>query len=103
MSLIVSSCGIFGNMARAFSTFVCQQCGYESVGWMGKCPNCGEWNTLVETIVSTAKSEKVKSKNGVQKSETINLNEIKTSQTRRISTKISELDRVLGGGLVPGQ
>ena len=90
-------------MARAFSTFVCQQCGYESVGWMGKCPNCGEWNTLVETIVSTAKSEKVKSKNGVQKSETINLNEIKTSQTRRISTKISELDRVLGGGLVPGQ
>lgn len=88
------------------SKYVCQQCGYESVGWMGKCPNCGEWNTLVETVVSTnSKSQTRNSKQGSKSSNSkpIKLNEIKQAQTKRISTKISELDRVLGGGLVPGQ
>lgn len=86
------------------SKYVCQQCGYESTGWMGKCPECGTWNSLVETVTSTGKGQSVKGKNrtsgGVKP---VKLSEIKSSATKRISTKISELDRVLGGGLVPGQ
>ena len=71
---------------------------------MGKCPECGTWNSLVETVVSTqGKSEKVKSKSGASGAKPIKLSEIKNTATQRISTKISELDRVLGGGLVPGQ
>lgn len=87
------------------SKYICQQCGYESTGWLGKCPECGTWNSLVETVVSTqGKSEKVKGKSGEHRtSKPIKLSEIKQIQTARISTKISELDRVLGGGLVPGQ
>lgn len=87
------------------SKYVCQQCGYESTGWLGKCPECGTWNSLVETVVETStKSEARKSKQtSNSKSQIIKLSEIKSSATKRISTKISELDRVLGGGLVPGQ
>jgi DNA repair protein RadA/Sms len=87
------------------SKYVCQQCGYESTGWLGKCPECGTWNSLVETVVST--SSKSQSRNSKQtsnsKSQVVKLSEIKQTATKRISTKISELDRVLGGGLVPGQ
>ncbi len=87
------------------SKYVCQQCGYESTGWMGKCPECGEWNTLVETVVSTSsKSQSSRSKQTSNpKSQIQKLSDIKQTATERISTKISELDRVLGGGLVPGQ
>lgn len=86
------------------SKYVCQQCGYESAGWLGRCPNCGEWNTLVETVVSVGKGQEVKSKRELGFSgKPIQLSDIKTSSIKRISTNISELDRVLGGGLVPGQ
>ena len=86
------------------SKYICQQCGYESTGWLGKCPECGTWNSLVETVVSTqGKSEKLKVKSGGQETKIIKLSDIKQTATKRISTKISELDRVLGGGLVPGQ
>lgn len=85
------------------SKYVCQQCGYESSGWLGKCPECGTWNSLVETVVETGtKSQKTSSKQ-ISNSKTVKLSEIKSSATKRISTKISELDRVLGGGLVQGQ
>lgn len=87
------------------SKYVCQQCGYESTGWLGKCPNCGEWNTLVETVIETnSKSEARDSKQARNPNIKIQkLSDIKQTATKRISTKISELDRVLGGGLVPGQ
>lgn len=87
------------------SKYVCQQCGYESTGWLGKCPECGTWNSLVETVVSTSsKSETRNSKQSRNSNAQIQkLSEIKNTATKRISTKISELDRVLGGGLVPGQ
>jgi DNA repair protein RadA/Sms len=86
------------------SKYVCQQCGYESTGWMGKCPECGTWNSLVETVTSTGKGQSVKGKSRASGGEkTVKLSEIKSIDTKRISTKISELDRVLGGGLVPGQ
>ena len=86
------------------SKYVCQQCGYESTGWLGRCPNCGEWNTLVETVVSIGKKKETKGGNRTAVvSKPIKLSEIKSASIRRVSTKISELDRVLGGGLVPGQ
>ncbi len=85
------------------TAYVCQQCGYSQVGWSGKCPNCGEWNSLVETLVEKDSSGK-KQKGGINtSSKLIKLTEISAKSTQRISTNISELDRVLGGGLVPGQ
>ncbi len=88
------------------SIFVCQQCGTEYSKWMGKCTSCNSWNSLVESIRVTGKSKSQRtnkkqttnSNNQIQK-----LTDIKASQMQRISTGISELDRVLGGGLVNGQ
>src|SRR3989344_3843531 len=86
----------------AGSLFVCQQCGNEFAKWFGKCPSCGEWNSLVETAVLTKiKKQRSKSKNEIRKPQS--LTSIKIGKSSRISTKISELDRVLGGGIVPGQ
>lgn len=87
------------------SKYICQQCNYESTGWMGKCPDCGTWNSLVETVVqSSLKSGKQnQSLRKLSGATPVNLSDIKTSVTTRTSTRISELDRVLGGGLVSGQ
>ena len=91
-------------MAKVHSQYVCQQCGYSQVGWAGKCPNCESWGSLVETVVSKDSKASQKStfgKGSVTK--IIPLSSISSKKIQRISTKISELDRVLGGGLVPGQ
>lgn len=85
------------------TVYVCQQCGYSQVGWSGKCPNCGEWNSLVETLVEKASGGKKQNGGINNSSKLIKLTEISAKSTQRISTNISELDRVLGGGLVPGQ
>lgn len=86
------------------SKYVCQQCGYETTGYLGKCPECGTWNSLVETVISTGKSHGANAKRKTSvASKSVKLSDIKTSSVKRISTNISELDRVLGGGLVPGQ
>ncbi len=89
------------------STYVCQQCGYSQVGWAGKCPECGTWNSLVETVVQSESKGKSKNKNSSSvnrvASSPIKLSEVSELSTQRISTKISELDRVLGGGIVAGQ
>lgn len=93
-------------MSKSSSKFICQQCGYESVRWLGKCPNCNNWNTLVETVITTnskSQSSRLSKNASASQSKIQKLSDIKTSATRRISTKIGELDRVLGGGLVPGQ
>lgn len=82
------------------SQYVCQQCGYSQVGWAGKCPNCGTWGSLVETIVE--KDSKTTSKRKEFK-KPIPLNSISSAKIQRVQTNISELDRALGGGLVPGQ
>ena len=89
-------------MAKAHSQYVCQQCGYAQVGWAGKCPNCGSWGSLVETVTSEPRSGKNKTTR-LSAAKPVNLSSISSSKTARISTRISELDRVLGGGLVPGQ
>lgn len=86
-------------MARQTVLFVCQSCGAESPRWMGKCPNCGEWNTLQEESAAPAPAGH---RPWVQRSEPQPLPEIADSAQARFSSGIAELDRVLGGGLVPG-
>ncbi len=86
-------------MAKIRTKFVCQNCAYESPKWMGRCPGCGEWNTLVEEI-EESKTVATRSARSVSKPQP--LSEVKMGQYARIDTRIGEFNRVLGGGLVPG-
>ena len=81
--------------------FYCQNCGYESGKWMGQCPGCHQWNTFVEEKISTAKSLPA-AKQGRGEQKPVSLEEISLEEGGRIKTNIGELDRVLGGGIVPG-
>ena len=90
-------------MAKTKTAFFCSNCGNESPKWLGKCPACGEWNTYVEEVVS--KSPAVKATyNGEPAAKTRPqlLREIETSEEPRMDMRNQELNRVLGGGLVPG-
>ena len=83
--------------------YFCQECGYESSKWMGQCPGCRAWNTLVEEAVSTSKKTAVSGSGGVSsRTEPVKLKDIRLSEDERRMTRIGELDRVLGGGIVPG-
>ncbi|MTK10976.1 MAG: DNA repair protein RadA [Clostridiaceae bacterium] len=86
-------------MAKNKTTFVCQECGYESPKWLGKCPNCSTWNSLVEEIKSVNNLAFNPLKSG---SVPKNIASIKSSEYERFDTGITELNRVLGGGLVRG-
>jgi DNA repair protein RadA/Sms len=92
-------------MSKIKKAFFCSNCGYESAKWIGKCPACSEWNTFIEEIIDKG-SEKEENWNGYHSekrvAKTIALNEIVTKEERRINTNDSELNRVLGGGIVPG-
>lgn len=81
------------------SVFFCQNCGHEENKWLGQCPMCKEWNTFVEEAVSVTKSSTVKLS---KEAEIVSLKDIETNNEDRILTRIKELDRVLGGGIVPG-
>ena len=88
-------------MAKIRTKYVCQECGYETSKWLGKCPECTKWNTFVEEI------EQKNSKKEVfiidkSSSRPMNINSIETKEEERFSTEIAELDRVLGGGIVKG-
>ncbi|TAM93991.1 MAG: DNA repair protein RadA [Chitinophagaceae bacterium] len=91
-------------MSKTKSAFFCQNCGYESTKWLGKCPSCGEWNTFVEEVLETAKSTSKDSWKTTTKgsSKTISLGEVESGEQKRLLTKDAELNRVLGGGIVPG-
>jgi DNA repair protein RadA/Sms len=86
--------------AKVKTVYVCQSCGSQSPRWMGKCPDCGQWNTLVEERVEKPKD--IGSAKRGHGSEPLALNEIKTGDEDRFVTRIGELDRVLGGGIVTG-
>lgn len=88
-------------MAKEKIVYYCQSCGTESSKWMGQCPNCKEWNTFVEEVISAKKGNKSISRQEIQ-SKVTKLKDIETANEERITTKIAELDRVLGGGIVPG-
>jgi DNA repair protein RadA/Sms len=86
-------------VAKTTIRYICQNCGAESLRWMGKCANCGEWNTLVEETVTKQEQHK---RTWVKRSTPLRLAEISTEDQPRFSTGSGELDRVIGGGLVPG-
>ena len=86
-------------MAKSKTLYHCQQCGGHSSKWQGQCPHCFEWNCLEEQAVQTSTS-RFKSLN--KKSNLININEVEINEIFRHPTNNGELDRVLGGGLVPG-
>lgn len=88
--------------SKMATVFFCQNCGYESSKWMGQCPGCKEWNSMVEEkVVSKAKSTggSIRKNEGAKPS---NLSEVSIQEEERMTTHMGELDRVLGGGIVPG-
>lgn len=93
-------------MSKVKTAFFCQHCGYESVKWVGQCPSCHQWNSFVEELV-----QKESGKTGKEWKEyneekrngrTVSLKEISSSEEKRLVTADTELNRVLGGGIVPG-
>ncbi|MBM7580740.1 DNA repair protein RadA [Jeotgalibacillus terrae] len=91
-------------MAKKKSKFMCTSCGYESAKWMGKCPGCGEFNTMVEEVTVTGKQPRksfTHTPEGSQ-SKATPLIKVETQEETRVLTKMQELNRVLGGGVVPG-
>lgn len=91
---------------KTATVFFCQQCGYESSKWMGQCPGCKEWNTFVEETVqkgAVSKGLRANEEGSLRRqAEPSRLSDISTQESERFSTKLKELDRVLGGGIVPG-
>lgn len=83
--------------------YVCQECGYTSPKWLGKCPSCAQWNTLTEELeLPKSKYDTVSSQSSNTSSVPKKLSQIKTGEEKRFKTYSKELDRVLGGGIVPG-
>lgn len=93
-------------MSKIKKAFFCQQCGYESVKWLGQCPSCNQWNTFVEELIqkeSTKAQHEWKDYSGeTRKNKIISIQDIKSKEEKRLITPDTELNRVLGGGIVPG-
>ncbi len=92
-------------MAKAKSVYVCSQCGYETPKWMGKCPGCGNWNCLEETVKAApapAVSSRVNVSLNAAVPDLVNVRSIDETDEIRFRTGLEELDRVLGGGIVKG-
>jgi DNA repair protein RadA/Sms len=93
-------------MSKVKKAFFCQNCGYESVKWVGQCPSCGQWNTFVEELIQKETTNNNNDWKDYQEekrtNKTISLSEIKSSEEKRLLTADPELNRVLGGGIVPG-
>ncbi|MBL7129156.1 MAG: DNA repair protein RadA [Ignavibacteria bacterium] len=89
--------------SKVKTKYVCQNCGYSTLRWTGRCPDCDEWNTLVEEIISTDKRAYSKSTSLLKESADLkSISDITRSNSTRFKTGITELDRVLGGGVVEG-
>jgi len=93
-------------MSKVKSAFFCSNCGYESAKWLGKCPSCGSWNTFVQEVIHKETSQKENNWKNFHEDKkeikTIALHEVTIPEQRRIITPDAELNRVLGGGIVPG-
>jgi DNA repair protein RadA/Sms len=93
-------------MSKVKTAFFCQNCGYESAKWTGKCPACGEWNTFAEELlhkdIVKAADHNWKEYAGGVSEKTVLLSEVKSGEEKRLHTPDLELNRVLGGGIVPG-
>lgn len=92
-------------MPRLKTLYVCQQCNFKAPQYLGKCPECGAWSSMVETVeevVSSSKSVTGTRRIAFDQKNVIQLSNVEESEFERLSTKISEFDRVLGGGIVQG-
>lgn len=93
-------------MSKTKSAFFCQHCGFESPKWAGKCPSCHEWNTFVEEVIikgnDKINKDEWKDFTGLAKLKTVSINDVNSAEVHRIVTGDAELNRVLGGGIVPG-
>ena len=91
-------------MAEAKKAYVCRECGYDAPKWLGKCPSCGAWNTFDELVVAKKGSSVAAAvtSSAVPKAKPQRVRDIETGTTKRIDVGQSEVNRVLGGGLVPG-
>ena len=91
-------------MAEAKKAYVCRECGYDAPKWLGKCPSCNAWNTFDELVVAKKGSSVAAAvtSSAVPKAKPQRVQDIKTGETKRIDVGQSEVNRVLGGGLVPG-
>src|SRR4051795_5386660 len=90
-------------MSRATKTvFSCSACGRQEPRWLGQCPGCGNWSTLVEEVVTSDDARAVAPRRRTAARAVVPLSEVALEQADRLQTGIPELDRVLGGGLVPG-
>ncbi|HJZ82805.1 MAG TPA: DNA repair protein RadA [Pyrinomonadaceae bacterium] len=90
-------------MTKSANTiFICQNCGFESRKWLGKCPECGEWNSLVEERVVTTRKRAGGGGFRLREAKAIAYHEIEPQDDARIASGLTEFDRVLGGGIVPG-
>src|SRR3989338_9496919 len=90
---------------KTYSLYICQQCGYKSPSFLGKCTNCASWSSLVETVEKNNKSVSWSKKQKRERSQTVEvvrLDSVKTSKIAQISCNSHEIDQVLGGGLIPG-
>jgi DNA repair protein RadA/Sms len=93
-------------MAKVKSKFVCSSCGYETAKWMGRCPNCNQWNTMVEEIQEVKGNRRVAFSHSTKVTDSdikaVSITNVKSEETPRIETRSKELNRVLGGGIVNG-
>jgi DNA repair protein RadA/Sms len=89
-------------MPKKRTRFVCEACGAMQLKWMGRCPECGEWNTLVETVLSESSSDSSGVSAPASEGRARSLLDIAVDAEERVSVPIDELNRVLGGGIVPG-
>jgi len=87
-------------MAKTHTQFLCQNCGYKTPKWLGKCPECAQWNTLEEEVLD--RKINLSRKKGDQSAEPKRIKDVEKAEYERMQTQISEFDRVVGGGLVHG-
>ena len=89
-------------MGRSAVTFACTSCGHQTPKWMGRCPGCGEWNTLQEEVIEAPAARSRVGARRASARKPVPLAEVEPLSVERLQTGSAELDRVLGGGLVPG-
>ena len=89
-------------LAKSRTVFFCQNCGYESAKWIGKCPSCNQWNSFVEEIITKSKEESASWADDKSERSPLPINAVEHSEENRLSCPDQELNRVLGGGIVSG-
>ena len=87
-------------MAKKKSKFMCSSCGYEAAKWMGRCPGCGEWNTMNEEIEVTSKGPRGAFQHSTTATKATPIIHVEVQEETRITTEMHEFNRVLGGGIV---